>query len=99
MIPSRQYREYERNAGQALRRWSMARINEPVNVKAVYYMPTRGRVDLLNLLGATCDILVAYKVLEDDNSKIVVSHDGSRVDYDKTNPRVEIEISEAGNDG
>ena len=34
------------------------------------------------------------RVLEDDNSKIVAAHDGSRVDYDKQNPRVEIWIEE-----
>lgn len=51
-------------------------------------------MDLVNLLEATCDILVHYRVLEDDNSKIVVSHDGSRVLYDKENPRVEIWITE-----
>jgi hypothetical protein len=55
-------------------------------------MPTKHRVDLVNLLEATCDILVKANVLEDDNSNIIISHDGSRVLYDKDNPRVEIEI-------
>lgn len=74
-------------------------INQPVNLKCVYYMQTRRRVDLLNLLEATCDILVDAGVLEDDNCKIVVSHDGSRVLYDKSNPRVEIEITVSSDDG
>jgi Holliday junction resolvase RusA-like endonuclease len=52
-------------------------------------------VDLVNLVEATCDILVDAGVLVDDNSGIVTSHDGSRVLYDKTDPRVEIEITEA----
>ena len=34
----------------------------------------------------------AHKVLEDDNYTIVESHDGSRVFYDKENPRVHIFI-------
>ena len=55
-------------------------------------MPTRRRVDLVNLLEATDDVLVHYGVLEDDNSNIIVSHDGSRVFYDKENPRTEIYI-------
>ena len=55
-------------------------------------MPTRRKVDLNNLLEASTDMLVFYNVLEDDNSKIVVSHDGSRVFYDKDNPRAEIYI-------
>ena len=57
-------------------------------------MATRRKVDLVNLLEATCDILVHTGVLEDDNSRIVTGHDGSEVRYDKENPRVEIEISE-----
>lgn len=55
-------------------------------------MPTRHRVDLTNLLNATNDILVDCGVLKDDNSRIIVSHDGSRVKYDKENPRAEIFI-------
>lgn len=66
-----------------------------VNVQCLYYMPTRRKVDLTNLLAATDDILVRAGILEDDNSNIVVSHDGSRVLYDKTNPRTEIVITEA----
>lgn len=68
-------------------------ISEAVNVKAVYYMPNRRRVDLVNLLEATCDILVKAGVLDDDRSTIVAAHDGSRVLLDRQNPRVEIEIT------
>ena len=69
-------------------------ISFPVNVKCVYYMRTHRKVDLVNLLEATCDLLVDAGVLEDDNCMIVVSHDGSRVMYDSKDPRVEIEIKE-----
>lgn len=69
-------------------------IDFPINLKCEYYMATRRKVDLVNLLEATCDILVDAHVLLDDNSQIIVSHDGSRVRHDKMNPRVEIEISE-----
>ena len=55
-------------------------------------MPTRHRVDLVNLLEATCDILVKANVIEDDNCKIIAMHDGSYVTYDKNNPRVEITL-------
>lgn len=68
-------------------------ISEAANVKAVYYMPDRRRVDLVNLLEATCDILVKAGVLDDDRATIVAAHDGSRVLLDRKNPRVEIEIS------
>ena len=68
-------------------------ISEAVNVKAVYYMPNRRRVDLVNLLEATCDILVKAGVLDDDRSTIVAAHDGSRVLLDRQHPRVEIAIT------
>lgn len=69
-------------------------IDCPVEVKCIYYRATKHRVDLTNLLAATHDLLVEAGVLADDNCKIVVSVDGSRVMHDKDNPRVEIEITE-----
>lgn len=69
-------------------------ISARVNVRCVYYMKTARRVDLANLIEATTDILVKAGVLADDNSKIVASHDGSRVELDRKNPRVEIQITE-----
>lgn len=97
LIPSKAYKEYEHLCLLQLNSWKSKRkhgaINSPINLKVEYYMPTRHRVDLCNLLNATCDILVAGGVIEDDNCKIVASHDGSRVRYDKDNPRVEITIS------
>ena len=67
-------------------------IDYPINVKCVYYRENKRRIDLSNLLSATNDLLVDSGVLKDDNCKIIVSHDGSEVRYDKDNPRVEIEI-------
>lgn len=90
IIQSEQYLRYENEAGWFLK---PLKIDFPVNVKGVYYMPTRHKVDLCNLLAATCDILVKYGVLADDNSRIIFGHDGSRVEYDKDNPRTEIEIT------
>lgn len=68
-------------------------ISERVNLKCVYYMQTKRRVDLNNLLEATADVLVDAGVLEDDNSNIVAGHDGSRVRYSKDRPRTEITIT------
>lgn len=90
---SKQYKEYEQKAGYFIPyKWRM--LETPVNIKCLYYMQTHGNVDLTNLLEATDDILVRYGVIKDDSSKILVSHDGSRVYYDKDDPRVEIEITE-----
>ena len=91
IVPSPQYKQYEKDAV-----WFMPNVDtieSPVNVKAVFYMPTRRRVDLVNLQEALLDVLVKYGVLSDDNYKVVASMDGSRVDYDKENPRTEVEIT------
>lgn len=93
IIPSKQYKDYEK-ACEKLNLSLAEPIQSRCNVKCVYYMPTRRRVDLTNLMEATHDILVHCGVLADDNSKIIVSVDGSRVEYDKNNPRTEIEITE-----
>lgn len=92
IMPSKKYKEYEAAAGRQIN-YKGEPINEPVNVKCLFYMPTRRRVDLVNLLESINDILVKYKVLDDDNNKIIVSHDGSRVLYDKQNPRTEVYIT------
>ena len=92
IMPSKLYKDYEKECGKYLQEYKNISINEAANVKVIYYMPTKRRVDLVNLLEATDDILTHYKVLEDDNSNIIVSHDGSRVYYDKEKPRCEIYI-------
>lgn len=97
MAPSAAFVEYQAHCLRQIRQCPeplTAKISTPVNLRCVYYMPTRRRVDLVNLIEATCDILVKAGVLEDDNSKIVAAHDGSRVEYDKENPRAEIWIEE-----
>ena len=91
VIPSRQYRQYEKECGWFIQ-GKGEKINDPVTVKCLFYMPTKRRVDLANLLNAILDILVKYEVIADDNSNIVYSHDGSRVLYSKENPRTEVTI-------
>lgn len=93
LIQSKAYRDYEMACLWQITGRMRQKIAEPVTVQCVYYMPTRRRVDLINLLAATHDILVKGEVLADDNSLIICSVDGSRVAYDKESPRVEITIS------
>lgn len=92
ILPSKKFREYEARAALY-----MPRIKEPISEKVCvtchYYMETRRKVDLTNLMEATHDILVHYGVVTDDNSSIIASVDGSRVFYDKENPRAEITIT------
>ena len=94
IIPSKAYKQYEKDCKPFIPK--IKTIREPVNVKAVYYMPTRRGVDLCNLHEALCDVLVRYGVVEDDNYKIIATMDGSRVEYDKHNPRTEVTITRKG---
>ena len=89
LIASAPYRKYEQMCKGQI---PAEHIDSPVNIKATYYMPTRRRVDITNLESALMDVLVKEGCLADDNCKIVVSTDGSRVMYDKLNPRTEVEI-------
>lgn len=94
ILPSPQYRKYERDCLMQIPRSARQSIEAPVNMQCIYYMPTRRRVDLCNLIEATCDILVAAEVLADDNCRIVASHDGCAVHHDKQHPRVEIILTD-----
>ena len=90
LIPSKQFKEYERTAGWYLK--PPLYISEAVNVKCLFYMPTVRLCDLTNLLEAADDVLVKYGVVTDDNYSIIAGHDGSRVYIDRKNPRTEIFI-------
>lgn len=85
--------EYAEAAKWQLRPVPSRPIECPVNVKCLFYMKTRRVVDQLNLLATVDDLLKDTGILADDNCRIVVGHDGSRVLYDKENPRTEIIIT------
>ena len=97
VIPSKPYQEYEKKCKQYMPTLDKP-IDYPINLCCHYYMETRRKTDITNLLQATCDILVKYGVLEDDNYSIVSSFNGTKASYDKENPRVEIEITQKEND-
>ena len=90
---SDQYNDFETAASYYLQPKPKKPIDYPVTVKCTFWMPTLRKVDKSNLEAAIHDILVKYGILDDDNRDVLASTDGSRVYYDKTNPRVEIEIS------
>ena len=95
IMPSQQSMDYEAEAVWHCKIATLQRlIEDPVEVKCLFYMPTRRRVDLTNLLESIDDVLVRAGVLKDDHSGIIVSHDGSRVLYDKDNPRTEVCIAD-----
>ena len=93
IVPSKRFKDYQAECTFYMPHTKT--ITTPINIKAIYYMPTKRRVDLINLHSALHDILVHYRVIEDDNCKIVVSTDGSRVAYSKESPRTEVEITDS----
>lgn len=95
LLPSKQYLQFEKECLPYLRRVKAETgiINYPVNCECLFYMPTRRKVDLPNLLNAIDDAMVKAELIADDNRDIIAGHDGSRVYYDKENPRIEITIT------
>lgn len=89
IIPSKSYKQFESECKDYV---PYLQIDYKVNIKALFYMDTKRRVDLVNLQEALLDVLVKYGCIVDDNSNIVASMDGSRVLYDKYFPRIEVEI-------
>ena len=92
IMPSKNFVQYQKDA-----LWFIPKLTNPidyaVNVKCLFYMPTRRKCDLTNLLEAIDDIMVKSGLLADDNFTIIESHDGSRVLYDKENSRTEVYIT------
>jgi len=94
LIQSKAYRLYEKDClKQLMYLYKGKTIEGQLSMKALYYMPTKARPDLLNLLQATADIIEKAKVIEND--KNIYSFDGSRIaGVDKLNPRCEITLEE-----
>lgn len=84
--------KYAFEAAQYLNPRPRIPIEEEVHIIYLLYMQTHRRVDDLNLYASLDDILVHEKILKDDCVKLIRSRDGSRVLYDKENPRAEIYI-------
>lgn len=99
-VQSAAYKKYEKQAKACIKPVDPP-IDYPVNVKCTYWVSKnkdgsvpKTKLDLVNLLGATCDVLVKYEVLKDDNCKIVAGHDGSRVIYTSGDEYTEVEITD-----
>lgn len=93
IMPSKKYKEYERVASKFLTPKPPRPIERSINIKCLFYLPTRRRTDLTNLLEAVDDLLVHAGIIADDHYGIVAGHDGSRCFWDKDNPRTEIIIT------
>ena len=84
--------EFAFSAARYLKPKPKTAIDQPIHLIYRLYTQTRHRKDDLNLYEALDDILVKEGILKDDDRSIIRSRDGSRVLYDKENPRSEIYI-------
>lgn len=66
----------------------------PMILKCHFYMGDNRKRDLSNLYEGVQDLLVEAEIIKDDNYKIIIGHDGSRVFVDKENPRIELWLQE-----
>lgn len=89
---SKLYKNFERECSYFLKKYE-SNISYPVNLKCTFYVPNKRKRDLTNLENAIADILVKYKVLQDDNYNIIQSWDGSRIIYEKNREETVIEIT------
>jgi Holliday junction resolvase RusA-like endonuclease len=92
IMPSKKYKEYEQQALRFIPKNIF--IDYPVNIKCLFYMPTHRKCDLTNMLEAIDDVMVKAGLLADDNFTIIEGHDGSRILYDKEDPRTEVYIEQ-----
>lgn len=92
MLPSKQYQQFEKEVKSFILAnfGNIEPIEDPINLKCIFYKEQDRRADLCGYLQAIQDALVKSGLLKDDNAKIVKSVDGSRVDLDRENPRIEV---------
>ena len=96
IIPSKKYKEFE---AECLPFFTQVKkqagvVDSPVNMAVSFFVSKKLKYDLTNLLEAVDDAAVKSGFILDDNRDIIAGHDGSRVYYDKFNPRIEITITE-----
>lgn len=95
LLPSKPYREFEKEVVDFVEfnYGNLKPIDKPINLKCIFYREANRKADLVGYLQAIQDALVKAGLLLDDNFNIVASTDGSRVDLDRSNPRIEVEIT------
>jgi hypothetical protein len=100
LLPSAAYKKYLAECRDELRSIlpTMEGCSFPLsgyyNCACVYYMDARRIVDLSNLNSALHDMLQDCGVIVNDDCMHIGSSDGSFVQYDKDNPRLEITLTD-----
>ena len=95
LLPSKAYKEFEKEVVTFIENnfGNLEPIDIPINLSCVFYKDKNYKSDLAGYMQAIQDALVKAKLLLDDNSNIVHSMDGSRVELDRKNPRIEVKIT------
>lgn len=100
LLPAKAYKEFEKEVVKYCNKElkHIQQINEPINLECHFYKDKNYKSDLVGYLQAVQDALVKAGILYDDNTKIVRTTDGSRVEVDRENPRIEVFITFYGED-
>ncbi len=94
IVQSKIYKQFEKDCGYFLNKYKL-NIDYSIGLKCTFIVPDKRKRDLTNLENAIADILVKYKVIEDDNYNIINNWDGSRIIYQKGVEKTIIEIKKA----
>lgn len=94
IIQSKLYNQFEKECGYFLNKYKL-NIDYPIGLKCTFIVPDKRKRDLTNLENAIADILVKYKVIQDDNYNIIDNWDGSRIIYQKGIEKTIVEIKKA----
>lgn len=94
IIQSKLYNQFEKECGYFLNKYKL-NIDYPIGLKCTFIVPDKRKRDLTNLENAIADILVKYKIIQDDNYNIIDNWDGSRIIYQKGIEKIIIEIKKA----
>ena len=91
---SQRYKQYAKDSVAYLRSQNcpLEPITYPVHIDVRFWMPSRRRVDTVNLQESLWDILVDANILADDNRDIIASAKAMTF-YDKDCPRTEFVIT------
>ena len=92
VIQNKRYTEFEKECKKHMPQLETS-IDYPINLKCRFLVADARKRDLANYIEAIQDVLVKYKVIEDDNYNIISSLDGCSMEIDRENPRIEIEIT------
>ena len=92
VIQNKKYTEFEKECKKYMPTLEKP-IDFPINLQCQFYVCDARKRDIANYLEAVQDVLVKYKIIEDDNYNIIASIDGCSMQIDRENPHIEIEIT------